>query len=534
MSGARRGRERAGTAAVALLLAALAAGLLRLHDGDWWTAPPLPWQWRVAGLSVALYLMACAALGLRGRRLRRGAAPRSAVLVAWASQTGFARELAERSATALAAAGQPAQVLPLERVDAARLAASSQALFVVSTTGEGDAPDHAQRFVHTTLAQAPALAGLRYAVLALGDRGYGHFCAFGQRLDRWLQQCGARALADRIEVDNADPGALGEWQRLLAGLGGVAAPGRDGIQPRYERWRLHERVLLDAGSAGGAVYRLRLQPADAPLPAWQAGDIAEVVPCHAPASVRAWLQAQGLDGEAVVGDRTLRDALSASRLPETVPADATPAALVDALVPLPHREYSIASLPAEHHLALLVRRQVGADGVPGLGSGWLCEHAQPGDPIALRIRSNPGFHPPPAQRPMILIGNGTGIAGLRAQLAARVAAGARRHWLIFGERNAAHDRLYADELDAWQRAGVLERLDLAFSREAGARHRYVQHVLRDAHDALRAWVHDGAAIYVCGSLRGMTPAVDQALSEALGAELTRSLQSQGRYRRDVY
>ncbi|MEE7561508.1 sulfite reductase flavoprotein subunit alpha, partial [Xanthomonas sp. Kuri4-2] len=119
-------------------------------------------------------------------------------------------------------------------------------------------------------------------------------------------------------------------------------------------------------------------------------------------------------------------------------------------------------------------------------------------------------------------------------LAARVAAGARRHWLIFGERNAAHDRLYADELDAWQRAGVLERLDLAFSREAGARHRYVQHVLRDTHDALRAWVHDGAAIYVCGSLRGMAPAVDQALSEALGAELTRSLQSQGRYRRDVY
>ena len=54
--------------------------------------------------------------------------------------------------------------------------------------------------------------------------------------------------------------------------------------------------------------------------------------------------------------------------------------------------------------------------------------------------------------PLILVGNGTGLAGLRAHLHARVAAGARRNWLLFGERNAdrempffGQERLIASE-----------------------------------------------------------------------------------------
>ena len=130
------------------------------------------------------------------------------LLVAWASQTGFAQLLAERSARMLVDAGVPVRVLPLDQVDAALLGRSQRALFLASTTGEGDPPDHALAFLRHTLAQAVPLADLEYAVLALGDREYRDFCAFGRQLDDWLRARGARPLFDRVEVDNADAATM--------------------------------------------------------------------------------------------------------------------------------------------------------------------------------------------------------------------------------------------------------------------------------------------------------------------------------------
>jgi sulfite reductase (NADPH) flavoprotein alpha-component len=136
----------------------------------------------------------------------------------------------------------------------------------------------------------------------------------------------------------------------------------------------------------------------------------------------------------------------------------------------------------------------------------------------------------------VLIGNGTGLAGLRSHLRARAVAGLGPNWLLFGERNTAHDRLYGDELQAWHDGGVLQRLDLAFSRDRaeGAPRAYVQDLLAQSGDLLRQWVEQGAAIYVCGSLQGMAQGVDQALHALLGQAQVEQLVRSGRYRRDVY
>lgn len=201
--------------------------------------------------------------------------------------------------------------------------------------------------------------------------------------------------------------------------------------------------------------------------------------------------------------------------------------------PLPHREYSIASLPEDGTLDLVVRRVTGPGGRLGLGSGWLTRHVAVGGAVRLRLRRNAGFHPPPDDRPLILIGNGTGIAGLRAHLKARARAGHGRNWLLFGERTAAHDSLFADESAKWQAAGLLTRLDLAFSRD-GDRPVYVQHLLAAAGDQVVQWVADGAAIYVCGSLEGMAGGVHQVLGEVLGTEMLEELAATRRYCRDVY
>ena len=469
----------------------------------------------------------------------RGPDDGASVLVAYASQTGTAEGLAWQTAAALRAGGCTVDVQPLGKLDPAVLAAADRALFIVSSFGEGEAPDHARTFVRRMRnAAAPALAGLRYGVLALGDREYGDsYCGFGRALDQWLHHHGALPLFDRIDVDGADAGALRHWQHHIGQLAGRSdLP--DWSTPRYRRWRLAERRLLNPGSAGAPAFHLALVPGATDDLDWTAGDIAEVGPRHAPAEVDAWLRGAVLDGDAPVQldghDEPLAVVVARSRLPDAGSVrDQSPQTVADALEPLPHREYSIASLPADGSLQLLVRQMRTPDGRLGSGSGWLTEHAGVGDDIDLRIRRNPSFHPPVDDRPLLLIGNGTGLAGLRALLKARIAAGRQRNWLVFGERSAAHDGFHGDELERWHRDGGLPRIDRVFSRDQAER-RYVQHLLGERVDEVRRWIGGHGAIYVCGSLEGMAPAVDAVLGEILGEERLEAMAADGRYRRDVY
>lgn len=525
------------------LLALIAAAFFTLQQGDWWPATPRADRGIGAAVALISYLLFCAAILWRSRTRKTNddtphAATRdSSVLVVHASQTGFARQLAERSAENLRSTGLAVKLRAIGEVDSAMLANAGRALFVASTTGEGDPPDQALAFVRGAMAQPAALQDLRYAVLALGDREYEHFCGFGHQLDRWLRQHGARPLFDIVEVDNADESALRHWQHHLGQLGGVTdLP--DWTQPRYERWKLLERRELNPGSVGGGAFHLAIAPPVASHLAWVAGDIAEIGPQHSSLTVAALLDHAGLAADARVvidgAPQALAGLMARSHLPaidEIRGMDAQ--AVAERLQPLPHREYSIASLPGDGSLQILLRRLLRPDGTPGIGSGWLCDYAPVGGEIALRFRSNPNFHAPDPAKPMILIGNGTGIAGLRAHLKQRIAAGSRRNWLLFGERSSDRDFFYGDEILDWRSRGYIERLDLAFSRDQ-AEPIYVQHRLLAAAESLREWVEAGASIYVCGSLAGMAPGVDGALRQVLGDAAVEDMLTEGRYRRDVY
>lgn len=403
-------------------------------------------------------------------------------LVVHASQTGSAEDLAQRSAALLTTGGLSARAVCISALDRERIASASRILFVASTYGEGDAPDTAARFASRLMAAGIDLTHLHYAVLALGDKNYANYCGFGRALDAWLAQQGATRLFDRIDVDRGDAAALAEWQHHVGRLAGTLdAPDWDA--PAYGDWRIVTRTLENPGSAGAPLYRIVLVPASGVLPTWEAGDLAQVSP----------------------------------------PSD-----------PDHPREYSIASLPVEGRLELLVRLQRRDDGAPGAASGWLCARAQDGDVVRLRLRAHERFRlGANADRPLIAIGNGSGLAGLRGLLKARIAAGRHDNWLLFGERNQIHDFLLRDELQTWRDEGRLTHLDLAFSRDQAQR-RYVQDVLRDDAERVRAWVARGAAIYVCGSLQGMAGGVHEALQAILGAPRLDALAHEGRYRRDVY
>lgn len=535
-----------GNALALLALLLLAAFFGRLHEG-------LLQQSVAGGERVALALLAtlvwlglCAGIFLVRRRRQKIAATKLAAmaaqgkgrpwLVAWASQTGFAEQLAWQTAETLQEVGLPVRLLPLSQVDAAVLQETENALFAVSTTGDGDAPDAALGFARRMRESAQDLSGLRYGLLALGDSSYAHFCAFGHAVDGWLQHSGAAAHFDLVEVDNGDAATLRHWQHHLSVLTGHTEIA-DWSQPDYGSWCLEERRCLNPGSAGAPVFFLSLAPV-AGSAQWQAGDIVEIGPRNAPADVESLLHLLQADGGMTVIDAgracALRDALASRTLPLDVAAlqGAGVQALLE-LKMLPHREYSIASVPQDGRIELILRQMRQPDGRLGVGSGWLTEHAPPKGEIALRIRSNRGFHAPVDDRPLILIGNGTGIAGLRAHIRARELQGRGRNWLLFGERNADRDFFFRDEIQAWQRNGVLSRVDLAFSRDQEERV-YVQDRLREAAEELRQWVEQGAAIYVCGSLAGMAPAVAAVLKDVLGEEQLERMAEDGRYRRDVY
>lgn len=453
-------------------------------------------------------------------------------LIAYASQTGVSEQLAWRTATALQEARQPVTVKAVQQLSLEDLQQAEQVLFVASTYGTGEAPDLASSFEKKILSAKADLSHLNYAVLALGSQEYPDtYCSFGHRIDQWLQQNGAKQLFKTIEVDNANNEHIQQWTNALAHVTQLELQDM-GIDKIFDQWTLSKRELLNPDSLGAPVFNIELVPQHEAV--WQAGDIAEIQPGNSPERIRAFMEKYRIAAGTQVPSlkQSIEQALWDRDLTQVDPFDSVDE-LLQQLPALATREYSIASIPSQQVLRLVVRQQSDAQGQLGLGSGWLTQHTALNSPIALRIRKNESFHLIADNRPIICIGNGTGIAGLMSLLSARNRQDYTQNWLIFGERQRAHDFFFEETIQAWLQMGTLKRLDLAFSRDQQEKV-YVHHKLREQAEELKLWVAQGAVIYVCGSINGMASDVDQALIEILGESTVDQLRLDGRYRRDVY
>ncbi|MEQ8661341.1 MAG: sulfite reductase [NADPH] flavoprotein alpha-component, partial [Gammaproteobacteria bacterium] len=210
--------------------------------------------------------------------------------------------------------------------------------------------------------------------------------------------------------------------------------------------------------------------------------------------------------------------------------------------------YSIASSleasPDEVHLTVGVvdfscdcRRRRGA------ASSFIAERA--GAELSVYVEPNPRFRlPVDDDTPIVMVGPGTGVAPFRAFLQQRAARGARgRNWLVFGDRTFHDDFLYQVEWLRYRESGLLEHLDVAFSRDQADKV-YVQDRLREQGRRLYAWLEEGACFYVCGDASRMAGDVDSALVDIVAShggrdherarEYVASLRRDGRYLRDVY
>ncbi|MEB6667682.1 sulfite reductase flavoprotein subunit alpha [Acinetobacter vivianii] len=454
-------------------------------------------------------------------------------LITYASQTGVAEQLAWRTATSLQEAQQPTTVKPIQQLTEQDLLQAPQVLFVISTYGTGDAPDLASSFSKKLMQQSLDLSHMQYAVLALGSKEYPEsYCSFGYAVDAWLKQSKAQPFFDLIEVDNANANDIQRWNEALSVVTKHELHAMN-IEKVFDQWTLSERTLLNPNSVGQAAYNIELTTASDMT--WHAGDIAEIQPSNSQTEIQNFLAKHQIAAQTVVQslNQTIEQALWDKNLRVEVKPFNTLEELLAQLPTLPTREYSIASIPAQQLLRLVVRQNRDENNQLGLGSGWLTEHAPLKQPIALRIRTNESFHLIDDNRPIICIGNGTGIAGLMSLLQQRNRQNYTANWLIFGERQREHDFFYQETIEAWKNMGTLQRLDLAFSRDQQQRI-YVQDLLRNNAEELLKWVQQGAVIYVCGSIEGMASGVDQALTDILGEATLDELRQAGRYRRDVY
>ncbi|EOL8946525.1 NADPH-dependent assimilatory sulfite reductase flavoprotein subunit [Cronobacter dublinensis] len=232
------------------------------------------------------------------------------------------------------------------------------------------------------------------------------------------------------------------------------------------------------------------------------------------------------------------------------PAQLEAGQLIGLLRPLTPRLYSIASSQAEvenevHITVGVVRFEIEGRARAGGASSYLADRLEEEGEVRVFIEHNDNFRLPAApETPVIMIGPGTGIAPFRAFMQQREADGATgKNWLFFGNPHFTEDFLYQVEWQRYVKEGLLNRIDLAWSRDQDHKI-YVQDKIREQGAELWRWIQEGAHIYVCGDANRMAKDVEQALLEVIAAygemdaeaadEYLSELRVERRYQRDVY
>lgn len=542
------------------------------------------------------------------------ASPVRPITILSASQTGNARRLATQLRDDLIHAGLPVVLVNAGDYKFKQIDQEKQLIVVVSTQGEGDAPEEAiALYKYLFSKKAPALNGTQFAVFGLGDTSYENFCQTGKDFDFRLAELGATRLIDRVDAD-VDYQPLAElWRKKVveqlksqvkASAPATAEASSAGTVQQQSQYSKEQPLIAELSvnqkitsrSSDKDIRHIEIDLGDSGL-SYQPGDSLGIWFQNDAELISLLLTELGLTGDEQIEVQgkiePLRDALKYhyeltqntvsivesyatlsgdARLAELakdksrlqVYAQNTPVVdmvrhapckldaqtLISLLRPITPRLYSIASsqeeVGSEAHLTVgVVRYEV--DGQPRTGgaSGFLADRLEEEGEIAVFVEHNDNFRlPDNPETPVVMIGPGTGIAPFRAFLQHREATQASgKNWLVFGNPHFTSDFLYQVEWQRYVKSGLLNRIDLAWSRDQEQKV-YVQDKLRENGSELWQWIQDGAHLYVCGDANRMAKDVEQALLDVVSThgsmdleqadEFLSELRLEKRYQRDVY
>ena len=486
------------------------------------------------------------------------ARPAEPLTIVFASESGNSEKLAGDVARQARKLGLKPQVVDMAELELPMLTKAKHLVFIVATWGEGDPPARAVRTYNELMGEgAPRLDGVEFGVLALGDTAYVEFCAVGKKIDERLAALGGKRVVDRVDcdLDFAEPAGkwIGDALKALAppdaGRGRVIEVdfgGKPSVAPSADivEAEIVEHTNLNSSRSDKETVHLVLD-FDGAAPAYEPGDSLDLYPENDPAYVDELLKLAGLSGydklrtefiasrdvttlslktletyaistghhyvKQLIADGQAKDWIAGRQLIDLIATFpiALDAEKLRALTrPLAPRAYSIASSRREfegeaHLLISAVRYETHGRARKGVASNYTVECLKRGGRVRVKLKPNKHFALPAADKDIIMVGPGTGVAPFRAFVQERRAAEATgKSWLFFGDRSFTHDFLY--QLD-WQdalRDGSLTRMDVAFSRDTSQKV-YVQHKMWERRSDLVEWLDNGAYFYVCGDAKAM-------------------------------
>jgi len=514
----------------------------------------------------------------------------SKITIAYGTETGNSKKLATDFAAKAKKKGINAKVVGLEQYRLTDLSKEEYFFTVISTQGDGEPPASAKKFYDHIHKGDVQLAQLKYSVLALGDTSYPLFCKAGEDVDQQLQRAGGQRIVSLQKCDTDYETEAGNWfeqvlQKLLSSTApahsapAVVTTRKPAGKKIYAGTVLSNVNLNDIGS-GKQTYHLEI----AAEAEYQPGDSIGITPENPYEVVEAILSLTGIDPVRKIAHRDeeytitdlLKKKLNIVFLPERVvkkyaaivrqdipetriglldllkiyPVKDTAQFLevVGILEPTAPRLYSISSSPEAHSGEIHVTVAKDTFVVNGETKHGLCSDALSqlsiDQTLEFYVHRNAQFKLPAADKDVIMIGPGTGVAPFRSFLAERDATGASgRNWLFFGDQHFTTDFLYQTEIQNWIETGVLTRINTAFSRDQQEKV-YVQHKMHRNAAELFAWLEAGAYVYICGAKEPMSVDVENALltiiqqqgkkNAAQAESYLDELKEAGRYVKDVY
>ncbi len=520
------------------------------------------------------------------------------ITLAYGTETGNAKKLATTFAAKAKKNGVQVKLVSLDQYKATDLQKEELFFVVISTQGEGEPPSATKKFYNALFSESLSLPNLKYGVLGLGDTAYPLFCKTGEDVDVQLQTLGGKRLLalQKCDVDyEADADAW--FENVLTTLKSTNAPKQSTTvsnaiataptAPKAKGKRYYDGKILtniNLNGRGSTKQTFHIEIGVNEAVEYEPGDSLAIVPQNRKAVVDEIIKLTGVDGNLVLAtdkyNGTIEELLTkelnvcylltstiksyaeitGQQIPDTrmdlkdllriypVKDAAQGVDVLKLLKSIAPRLYSISSSPSAHeselhltvgkHAFLLQDEQHF-----GLCSEFMGELST-GTNIRFYIHKNRAFKLPAADKDIIMIGPGIGIAPYRSFIAERDAGGASgRSWLFFGDRNFTTDFLYQTEWQSYLATGSLTKMNVAFSRD-GAEKLYVEHKLLQHAKELAEWIDGGASTYVCGDKGPLHEKVEAALKQIIGEgkgigeeeakKYFEELKKSGRYEKEVF